>query len=193
VDELLSPPQRKALAELRAQLGEPEMQSAFAAVVEAWASSLATHEVQHRFDDRARLRMPAALEKRVGPATDRRGKRRELAAVALAESSAYLAQLAGDRGFLRLDLALLAGYLFDAQLAGTAECYAAILLFETLATELGLPTPKPLVRELSIDREQAATLYGRLAAQEPEALRVAARAAWRRLFGRELVVPQRLE
>jgi hypothetical protein len=192
IDPLLTPAQRKQLAVLREQLIAPEIKATFAALVEAWGYSVATHEAQHWFDGRARLKMPAALQKRVGPAVDRRGAQRELARVALAETSAYLAQIAADEHFPRVDLALLVGYLFDPQFAGTPESHAALVILETIAKELQAAPAEPLYQGRTVDQKSIAKTYAELAGKNGDQLRRAARAAWKTLFGRELIPLQRV-
>ncbi len=150
-------------------------------------ASVERHEVQHRIDAAlpAARRVPGELSALTGPRLDRRGKQRKLVALSRDELSAYLSELARDEATPRVNLTLIARFLFDRERWGTAECYAAVVIFEGLARELGIDTG-PLVDRGAIDRPAVARIY--LAATDrpvPE-LRAAARRLWERLFDARL-------
>jgi hypothetical protein len=63
-----------------------------------------------------------------------------------------------------------------------AESYSAVVIFEGLAEELGIPSTTGLVTGGNILRERAATLYLTLTTTPPEALRSAAARLWAKLF-----------
>jgi hypothetical protein len=173
------------LAELRAideALGGAAEGKAFLALGDALAASVERHEVQHRLDVARRSPvMPQALADKVGPLR-LDGRESPRAAAARAELSAYLAELARDARTGRFGLAMVARFLFDRRLHGSSECYAALVILEGLAAELGVPAAAPLVADHTIDRRGAGRLYLELVKQPPERLRAAAKKLWERLF-----------
>ena len=173
------------LAELRAlddALGGDAPGTAFAAVRDALAASVERHEVQHRLDATRRSPiMPKVLADRVGP-LQLDGHEQGRATTARAELSAYLAELARDTRTGRVGLGMVARFLFDRRLHGTAECYAALVILEGLAAELGVAQDAPLVAGGAVDRRGAGKLYLGLVELPPEQLRAAAKRLWERLF-----------
>jgi hypothetical protein len=133
--------------------------------------------------------MPPRLEALVGPIEDA-GEARSGAVAARAELSAYLAELARDPLTPRVGLTLIARFLFDRRMAGTPECYAALVIVEGLADELGVHAGHdggpPLLADGAIDRHVAAQAFLALAALPPERLRAAARELWETLFAAPL-------
>jgi hypothetical protein len=81
---------------------------------------------------------------------------------------------------------MVARYLLDRRQHGTAEFYAALVIFEGLAVELGLSHDAPLVTNGSVDRSAASRLYLALAEQPPARLRDASKRLWERLFAAPL-------
>ena len=158
---------------------------AFEALRDALASSVERHEVQHRLDSRSPLPMPEALAARVGPLVQD-GRERPPAARARAELSAYLAELARDDRTGRVGLTMIGRFLFDRRLHGSAECYAALAIFEGLAGALAVPDAAPLIVRRSVDRSAVARLYLALAKEPPARIRDAAKRLWEQLFARPL-------
>jgi hypothetical protein len=173
------------LTAIDATLGAEGVAQAFAALREALAASVERHEVQHRLDAQRPLVMPKALADRVGPA-EKNGHERSHAARARAELSAYLAELARDDRTGRVGLGAIARFLFDRRQHGSAECYAALVILEGLASELGVPQEGPLVVGAALDRHAASRLYLALADQPPDRLRAASKRLWERLFAAPL-------
>jgi hypothetical protein len=132
--------------------------------------SVERHEVQHRLDGAAGgRRMPDALRAYVGEGGLR----------AREELSAHLAELSrGPGDTTRLELALLSHALFDRDAWGTAECWAAVTIFEGL-----YPDDGPLVGGGEIDRAKAARMFYRLLDRPEADVRRDAGALWERLFG----------
>ena len=146
-------------------------------------ASVERHEVQHRIDaalTRARP-VPAELEALTGPRKDRRGQERQLVTLSRDELSAYLAELARDPVTPRVNLTLVARFLFDRERWGTAECYAAVVIFEGLAAELDIDV-STLVQRGKIDRPQVARIYLAVTDKPVEDLRAASLRLWERLF-----------
>jgi hypothetical protein len=175
------------LAELSAiddEIGEPAFLNAYALLRDVLVDSVERHEVQHRLDfaREGGLPMPNALEAYIGPAERRTGEEERFAAQARTELSAYLAELSRDLSTTRVNLTLIARFLFKRQLQGTAECYAAVVIFEGLAAELSLPVKGPVVQDGHIDRGLMADLYLTLTALPPADLRAAAARLWEKLF-----------
>jgi hypothetical protein len=166
-------------------LGGDEDLRAFAALREALGASVERHEVQHRLDARAPRVMPKELSERVGP-LEKDGKERGHAAAARAELSAYLAELARDERTGVFGVGMVARFLFDKHLHGTAESNAAVVILEGLASELALPPEAPLVVSHTVDRRVASKLYLALTAVPAERLRGAAKRLWERLFAAPL-------
>lgn len=177
------------LAELRKvdeALASEENARAFTAVRDALAASVERHEVQHRLDARTPLPMPEALAARVGPLTQN-GRERRHAATSRAELSAYLSELARDDRTGRVGLSMISRFLLDKRLHGSAECYAALVIFEGLGSALGVREEAPLVVSRNIDRRAVSRLYLALVAEPPAKLRDASKRLWEQLFGTKLV------
>lgn len=185
VEPIARRPEITELGEIDAALGDEAHARAFAALREALAASVERHEVQHRLDARRPPRMPEALAARTGPLLHE-GRERRHAAAARAELSAYLAELARDGRTPRVGLSMVARFLFDRRLHGTAECYAALTIFEELSRALDVRDEAPLLAQRTIDRRAASRVYLALAAAPPDRLRAAAKASWETLFGAKL-------
>ncbi len=172
------------LDELERSLHAKANDRVFDAVRDVIIASVERHEVQHRID--AALPkprpVPHLLEEYTGPLLDRRGEQRELVQLARDELSAYLAELARDRLTTRVNLTLISRFMFDRERWGSAECYAALVIFEGLAKELGVEIEGELVHRGSIDRELLADIYLAITDRPEDKLRAAAQALWERLF-----------
>ena len=170
------------LRRLDDEVGERPFLDTYARLRDVLVDSVERHEVQHRLDY-ARLDplpMPGPLAALVGPAGE--GESHRFASQTRAELSAYLGELSRDERTTKVNLTMLSRFLFGKQMQGMAECYSAVVIFEGLAEELGIPGATGLVTRGNIVRERAATLYLALTATPPEALRSAASRLWARLF-----------
>ena len=182
---------RAELAELVAideELGEPAFLTTYAKLRDALVDSVERHEVQHRLDfsRQGGLPMPSALKAYVGPAPPQGGEAFRFAQLARAELSAYLAELSRDPRTTRVNLTMIARFLFKRSLSGTAESYAALVIFEGLGAELSLPAETPFVQSGQIKRDAVASLYLALSALPPADLRAAAARLWEKLFDTKL-------
>ncbi len=177
-------PQRELddLRTLDEEIGETPLLETYARLRDVLVDSVERHEAQHRLDY-ARpepLPMPKPLEALVGPAGE--GESHRFALQTRAELSAYLAELSRDERTTRVNLTMIARFLFKKQMQGMAECYSAVVLFEGLADELGIPRTGGLVRGGNIARPRAAEIYLALTALPKETLRAAAGRLWAKLF-----------
>jgi hypothetical protein len=173
-----------ALDDIERELHAAANDRVFASVRNVIIASVERHEVQHRIDaalPEAR-RVPGELEEYTGPLLDRRGKPRATVSLARDELSAYLAELARDPLTTRVNLTLISRFLFDRERWGSAECYAALVIFEGLAAQAGIELDGELVENGEIDRERVADIYLALSAQRVQDLRNFARTLWERLF-----------
>ena len=176
---------RGELDDLRAldeELGETPLLETYARLRDVLVDSVERHEAQHRLDY-ARLTplpMPRPLEALVGPAGE--GESHRFAFQTRAELSAYLAELSRDERTTQVNLTMIARFLFKKQMQGMAECYSAVVLFEGLTDELGIPRTGGLVINGNISRTRAAEIYLALTALPKETLRAAAGRLWAKLF-----------
>ncbi len=177
------------LDSIQKKLGAKKMQQAFALAQDHLAQSVERHETQHRLDlaKLYTLPMPEELAHYVGELPE--GYRGEggLASSALAETSAYLSELARDPLTPRTNLTLLARYLLSRRAWGMGESYAALVIFGGLADELGLDHA-PLVSGRSINRTVVAALYMALTELDSDTLQDASMTLWARLFKTDLPV-----
>jgi hypothetical protein len=162
-------------------LGEEARGIMFAALAEALGTSVERHEVQHRLDAAAPRVMPELLSRHVGP-LEKDGHPRRHASTSRAELNAYLAELARDDRTAGVGLTLIARFLFDRRMHGTAESYAALAILEGLAEGLDGPARDPMLAGGTIDRRVVAEVYLALAAWPRDQLRGAAKKLWERLF-----------
>jgi hypothetical protein len=159
---------------------------AFASLRDVLGRSVERHEVQHRLDALGQepLRMPKALEERVGELMDEDGKERRIAASARAELSAYLAELARDTRTPKLGLTMITRFLFDQRLHGTGESYAALTILEGLAGRFASTAQlSTLLVNHKIDRHAVASAWFALVALPSQRLREEAGKLWQELFG----------
>ena len=183
----VSAAQLREVKNIETILSTREMASAFEAASAVLVRSIERHEVQHRLDNAegTPMPLPKPLEDFVGPLLDDRGEIRTSASRALAELSAYLSELARDPVTPKVNLSQIAQFLIDARQWGTAECYAAIVAFEQLASNLGMPNPR-IVVDREIQRARVADIYLALTDLSADELRSAATRLWEQLFAREL-------
>jgi hypothetical protein len=181
---------RAELAELErieAALADAALLATYHALRAVLVESVEQHEVQHRLDyaRRERLPLPKALEAYVGP-MEHDGQERRAASQATAELSAYLAELARDRRTPRVNLALVARFLFDRTLWASAESYVALVIFDGLTRSLATATRGPFLHDGEIDRARVAEAWLELDQRPGDELRRAARTLWQEMFGEEL-------
>ena len=181
--------QRRRVGEIEDQLAQLDAPRIASRTHQLLAAAIRRHEAQHGLDsERAQpLRYPPALEEQLGDATDEHGEPRRRVDSARAELAAYTSQLANDPVTPQLSLWNVARFAFDDQQWGTSESYAGVLILEGLARHLGIPSPGPVIHDREIDRGRLTVISTALLAVKGEALRTAARALWRDLYGEELV------
>lgn len=179
------------LGAIETELAGDEAARAFATARDLLLASVERHELQHRLDQwhtevsgRA-MPLPPALQAFVGPLRDPEGNPRPTAWRSQAELSAYLAELARDPHTLGTNLGVLAQFLIVPEHRASAECYAAVVIFEELARTLGIEG-LPLVMAGEIDHARVTRVYLALTDVPPARLRHAARALWEAWFGRPL-------
>tara|TARA_R110002073_G_scaffold140253_6_gene290743 strand:+ start:4765 stop:6390 length:1626 start_codon:yes stop_codon:yes gene_type:complete len=177
------------LDSIQSALTSKKMRQAFALTQDHFSQSVERHEAQHRLDlaELYKLPMPEELAAYVGELPD--GYRGEggMASRALAEMSAYLSELARDPLTPRTNLTLLARYLLNRDMWGMGESYAALVIFEGLAAELGLDHT-PLVVRRQIDRAVVAQLFMAFTDLDPDTLQDASMMLWARYFETDLPV-----
>ncbi len=183
MDGLVTQKAMDELDEIQDKLATPAMHTAFAMVREHFAQSVERHEAQHRLDLAAlyTLPMPAELAEYVGELKEGYLGQGGLRSGSLAEASAYLSELARDPLTPKLNLTLLTGYLLSESKWGMSESYAALVILEGLAEELGIEHG-PLVVGRRIDSATVAALYQQLAKVSSPELRDAAAKLWQRYF-----------
>jgi hypothetical protein len=177
---------RAGLRELRraeADLHQEDVLRAWALLVEARATSVAEHEVQHRLDyeDDRLIDVPEVLSRYTGETEALDGANRR-AERANAELSAYLSQIAQRPDLAWTSLVHVASFMMNRHSWGMPEAYMAVALFEALADDAGIAHP-PLIADRRIDRGAAAHIYAELHDEELSPL--AAR-AWQRLYAAQL-------
>jgi hypothetical protein len=149
-------------------------------------ASVRHHEAQHGFDRRSQRSYPRALADYAGPLRGDDARVVPLAARARTELSAYLSQIASDMWLPQLALWNLSRHAFRRGQGLSAESYAAVVVIEGLARQLGVSTAGPAFHDGAIDRDRLSTLVAPLAARSTIELRSAAAALWAELFGERL-------
>ena len=150
-------------------------------------ASVRRHEARHGIDiDREQpLRTPAALAAYLGPGADDASRR--FAFRARAELAAYTSQIGNDPITPQLALWNLASQAFNRERWGSAESYAAVVVIEGLARELGVVATQRPVSQGHLDRARLVALAAPLAAQSGDKLRMAARKLWTALYGEPML------
>ena len=179
--------QRNRVREIEDRLARLEAPRIHARLHDLVAATVRRHEAQHGFDyDRdTELRYPSALADMLGPPHDGQGEEVALVRSARAELSAYLSQIANDPLTPQAALWHLGKQAFHRDRWGTGECYAAIVVLEGLARDLGATADGPRFRR-GVERERLAKLALTIANASPDKLRAAAAALWSDLYGEPL-------
>ena len=184
IEALIAPGEWRELADIQDALEDESMRATFRAIADPLERSIEHHEVQHRLDHLSHVlaHFPPEIEAYTGPlqAGERINVRAEKTTT---ETSAHLAELARDASVVKTNLAIFSTFLFREHGWGTAESYAALVVFEGLARELDVAYA-PLVVRRRVDRNALAALYLALRAKPAAELRSAAQRLWERLYAR---------
>jgi hypothetical protein len=172
------------LAELREwraiheRLMERPVLAAFDAIVLRRALSVEQHEAQHRLDyDRDRILVPPRVQELLGLRSADDAYDSDFAMYVANEVSAYLAELARAPESPALALMSLSQSAFDREEWGGAYCYAALVVIDGLAAELGAGGEK-LVARGKIDRAALTRRFLAVTDRPEVDLRAAARRVW---------------
>ncbi len=103
------------------------------------------------------------------------------------ELAAYVSQIGNDPLTPQLALWNLATHGFNRDRWGSAESYAAVVVIDGLAKELGIAARTPPVINGHLDRERLTALAIELSAQSSDKLRQAARQLWITLYGEPML------
>jgi hypothetical protein len=168
------------LDDLQRRLDAPEFQHLALRLLARHASTVEQHELQHRLDYAdGDFAPPAILLAQLGLAPDSPlAKSPEIQRIAY-ELSAYLAELARDPAWAKVNLGLLAEHLYDG--SGGAEGLSARLILEGLHTAIRPGAEAPDASTPA----RAAALHLALMDRPSEALATQAEALWTRWFGRD--------
>jgi hypothetical protein len=150
-------------------------------------ASVRHHEAQHGYEQERPPAYPEVLGKLVGPLRDARGRTNAMAVRARNELSAYTSQIASDMWLPQAALWNLSRHAFQSSRRGSPESYAAVIVLEGLARELGIPSPGAAFHNGEIDRDRLAELVAPLAGRPTIELRSAAAKLWAELFDEPLV------
>jgi hypothetical protein len=105
------------------------------------------------------------------------------------ELAAYVSQIGNDPTTPQLALWNLATHGFNRDRWGSAESYAAVVVIDGLAKELGIDAGTPVMVDNSrhLDRDRLAAVAIELSAQSSDKLRQAARQLWITLYGEPML------
>jgi len=165
-------------------LDAPESIATYRALEAAHLASIARHEAQHRIDyedDRIVLHVPAALAVYTGR-TESEDRVNDMAERSNAELSAYLSQVAREPDRVLTNLVHVVSFPMSRHDWNRPETYAALVIFETLAQELGISHGDFLV-DRRIVRAQIARVYGSIRGHTGTAVAEAAQRGWASLYG----------
>jgi hypothetical protein len=187
MEGLITHGEMDTMDEIQNKLTSAPIQAAYKKVHDHFAQSVERHEAQHRLDlsDLYRLPMPPALARYVGELPEGFEGKPGLASHALAETSAYLSELARDPLTKRVNLTLLATYLLNTRGWGMAESYAALVIMQGLCEELSIEHEEFVVRR-RIQRDAVAKAYLAMVEVDREKLGKAATDLWQRFFAMSL-------
>jgi hypothetical protein len=150
-------------------------------------ASVRHHEAQHGHEQDKPPSHPQELAMLVGPLRDGEGRPNVMAHRARNELSAYTSQIASDMWLPQVALWNLARHAFQSSRRGTPESYAAVIVIEGLARQLGITPGKPALARGELDRDRLAELVPALAGKTTIELRSAAARLWGELFDEPLV------
>ncbi len=153
-------------------------------------ASVRHHEAQHGREQNKQISLPEELARLVGPLRDGRGRPNPMAFRARNELSAYASQIASDMWLPQVALWNLARHAFQSSRRGTPESYAAVIVLEGMARQLGISgatTGKSALHRGELDRDRLAELVAPLASKTTIELRSAAARLWAELFDEPLV------
>ena len=169
-----------AIEDAIANLDAPRIASRIHELV---ATSVRRHEATHGFDaDRdTEARYPQPLADMLGSPHDDEGNPVPIVRAARAELSAYLSQIANDPLTPHVAYWHLARNAFTEDQWGTGEMFAAYVVTEGLARQLGGPAP------VGRGRQRLAPLAALIAKTPSDKLRAAAKALWTELYGEPAV------
>lgn len=178
-----------ALGEIRAAqavLDQPAMRTTYAALEAAHLASVARHEAQHRIDyeDDRISHVPDALAEYTGR-TEFEDQVNHLAERTNAELSAYLSQVAREPERALTNLVHVVQFPMSRHDWNRPESYAALVIFETLAHELGI-SHDDFIEDRAVVRARVARVYGSIRGHTGPAIADAARRGWAALYGTEL-------
>ena len=153
-------------------------------------ASVRHHEAQHGREHDRQLAYPAELGHLIGPIRDSKGRGNSMAVRARNELSAYTSQIASDMWLPQAALWNLSRHAFQTGRRGTPESFAAVLVIEGLARQLGIATSgsgRSALHDGKLDRDRLAELVAPLASKTTFELRSAAARLWAELFDEPLV------
>jgi hypothetical protein len=165
-------------------LDTPESIHTYRALEAAHLASIARHEAQHRIDyedDRIALHVPDALAEYVGR-TEVEDRVNHLAERSNAELSASLSQVAREPDRAMTNLVHVVQFPMSRHDWNRPESYAALVIFETLAHELGIAHGDFIVNRRVV-RAQIARVYGSIRGHTGPAIAEAAQRGWASLYG----------
>lgn len=184
--------------EVHDRLLSKRMMTTFEALRDRFATDIARHELQHRFDAQrtkecdgdkpcAKVLIPAAVKNRVGPNDDSPVQLGSLPARVRNETSAYLAQMGAPGSMPKMAILSLLRTVLDRDAWGDVYCNTTIVLLDVLANEFGLvDEAMPIVLGGAVQRASVASLVAVLFTKPDDELRAGAKKKWRELYGEEL-------
>ncbi|MGE3457524.1 MAG: hypothetical protein AB7O24_20585 [Kofleriaceae bacterium] len=177
--------QHRKVVAIEAELAELEAARIADRIHMLVTATVRRHEAQHGFDeDRAtKLPYPQELDELLG-APQVEGVAIPVVASARAELAAQLSEIANDPLTPQFALWKTSEALFNRGNWGTGHCYAAIVIFEGLARQIGTPLAAgPRFSNGELDRERLIPAARALLAASGPAIRQAAAKLWLELFG----------
>lgn len=152
-------------------------------------ASVRHHEAQHGREQEHPPAYPQELAALVGSLRDGKGQQNPTAIRARNELSAYTSQIASDMWLPQAALWNLARHAFQSGRQGSPESYAAVLVIEGLARQLGVMPlgARSALVDGKLDRDRLAELVAPLASKTTVELRSAAARLWGELFDEPLV------